>query len=93
MNNPLTAILGFSSALLDRVEHDEKIDDEELDQYLRIINVEALRCRDIVENLSRFAREADTTQTNFSLNNCINDAIQLVRSKASRANISIVNEI
>ncbi|MBN1602428.1 MAG: response regulator [Chitinispirillaceae bacterium] len=93
MNNPLTAILGFSSALLDRVEHDEKIDDEELDQYLRIINVEALRCRDIVENLSRFAREADTTQTHFSLTNCINDAIQLVRSKASRANISIVNEI
>jgi PAS domain S-box-containing protein len=93
MNNPLTAILGFSSALLDRVEHDEKIDDAELDQYLRIINVEALRCRDIVENLSRFAREADTTQTHFSLNNCINDAIQLVRSKASRANITIVNEV
>jgi signal transduction histidine kinase len=93
MNNPLTAILGFSSALLDRVEHDEKIDDTELDQYLKIINVEALRCRDIVENLSRFAREADITQTHFSLNNCINDAIQLVRSKASRVNISIVNEL
>jgi PAS domain S-box-containing protein len=93
MNNPLTAILGFSSALLDRVEHDEKIDDAELDQYLKIINVEALRCRDIVENLSRFAREADITQTHFSLNNCINDAIQLVRSKASRVNISIINEL
>ncbi|HEX2956168.1 MAG TPA: ATP-binding protein [Chitinispirillaceae bacterium] len=93
MNNPLTAILGFSSALLDRVDHHESIDDAELDQYLRIINVEALRCRDIVENLSRFAREADVTQKHFSLNNCINDAIQLVRSKASRANITISNEL
>ena len=93
LNNPLTAILGFSSALLDRVKNNEAIDTAELEQYLSIINTEALRCRDTVENLSKFAREGDFQITRVSLRECINDSMKLTRSKAAKANITLINEI
>lgn len=93
MNNPLTAILGFSSALLDRIKNTENISEEDLQQYLSIINSEALRCRDIVENLSRFAREGDLLTTPISLNDCITDALKLVNPKLARHNITVKNTI
>jgi PAS domain S-box-containing protein len=93
MNNPLTAILGFSSALLDRVDNDGAVDPAELHEYLKIINLEALRCRDIVENLSRFANDQDAVQSSIPLNQCITDAINLVRARASKTSIAIVNDL
>jgi PAS domain S-box-containing protein len=93
MNNPLTAILGFSSALLDRIKSMESIGEDDLQQYLSIINAEALRCRDIVENLSRFAREGDFLTTPIKLYNCITDALKLVHPKLVRNNITVKNTI
>ncbi len=94
MNNPLTAILGFSSAIMDRVANNEIMDQTELSQYLQIINMEALRCRDIVENLSRFAREGgEYLASPIPLQDCIQNAIKLVNAKLVKRNITVENKI
>ncbi|NLE02643.1 MAG: response regulator, partial [Fibrobacter sp.] len=89
LNNPLTAILGFSSVLVERIETGEQINESEFKQYLQIINNEALRCRDIVENLSKFAREGDSQIRNIDLDNCIRDALKLTNSRMVRKNIHL----
>lgn len=93
LNNPLTAILGFSSALIDRIKMKEAIDEVELNQYLQIINSEALRCRDTVEVLTRFARESGIQTTNVILRDCIENALKLIQPKADKTGISISNEV
>ncbi|HEX3020242.1 MAG TPA: ATP-binding protein [Chitinispirillaceae bacterium] len=93
LNNPLTAILGFSSALLDRIKKQESINKNELEQYLQIINIESLRCRDIVENLSKFSRDSETNVRSISLYDCIKDILQLVKAKAARLHITINHSI
>ncbi len=93
LNNPLTAILGFSSALLDRIKKKESINKNELEQYLQIINVESLRCRNIVESLSKFSRDSETNVRSISLYDCIVDTLQLTKSKAARLNITINHSI
>jgi signal transduction histidine kinase len=92
MNNPLTAILGFSSAIMDRVANHEIMEQSELEQYLQVINVEALRCRDIVENLSRFAREGgEYMAASVSTAECSNNAIKLIHAKLVKSKIFIDN--
>jgi len=94
MNNPLTAILGFSSAIMDRFDNEEEMEASELKQYLHIINTEALRCRDIVENLSRFAREGGECQTGpVKLSECIDHSVQLMHSKFVKAAVVLEKNI
>jgi PAS domain S-box-containing protein len=93
LNNPLTAILGFSGALLERVRNRERMDPVELEQYLSIINAETLRCRDTIENLSRFAREGEVQIRGFKLDECVGDALALVKARAMKKNVAIVKDI
>jgi|GEM_PF-862166 PAS domain S-box-containing protein len=93
LNNPLTAILGFSGAISERVKKEEDIDKEELAQYMSIINAETLRCRDTVENLSRFAREGDVQIRDFFLAECIEGALRLVKSAAAKKRVTIRESI
>ncbi len=93
INNPLTAILGFSSALLRRLQHNEPIDKDELNEYLVIINREALRCRDIVENLSKFARESNVLLSDVNLLGCVKEAVNLTHDLAANADISVDIEV
>ena len=93
INNPLTAILGFSSALLGRLQHNEKIEKGDLNEYLEVINKEALRCRDIVEKLSKFAREGDVSTSSVNLCKCVEDAVKLTHARTTRANIKVVTDV
>lgn len=93
LNNPLTAILGFSGAVLERLKKNESMDKEELEQYISIINSEAVRCRDTVENLSRFAREGEVQIRDFSLAECIAGALLLVKSAAARKQVAIASSV
>jgi PAS domain S-box-containing protein len=87
LNNPLTAVLGFSSALLSRLHGSEPLDREEFTQYLTIINTEAIRCRDIIDGLSKFAREKEIRIAPFFLNECVEQALKLTSTKASEKSI------
>jgi signal transduction histidine kinase len=89
LNNPLTAVLGFSGSLLERMNRDEKIDKDELEQYLAIINSETVRCSEIVENLSQFAREGEVQIRAFALVECVEGAVMLVNSLAARKQVAI----
>lgn len=93
VNNPLTAILGFSGAILDRLQHDEEMDVEELSQYMKIISDEALRCRDIVENLSRFARGGECAVRVVCLADCVRNALKLVQAKAVRSGFTFGSSV
>jgi PAS domain S-box-containing protein len=93
LNNPLTAILGFSGAILERIKKEEDLDKEELGQYMSIINAETLRCRDTVENLSRFAREGDVQIRNFTLAECVGGALRLVKAAAAKKQVALVEAI
>jgi signal transduction histidine kinase len=89
LNNPLTAVLGFSGSLLDRMNREEKIDKDELEQYLTIINSETVRCSEIVENLSQFAREGEVQIRDFALVECVEGAVMLVNSLAARKRVTL----
>ncbi len=93
LNNPLTAILGFSGAIMERIRKQESMDKEELAQYLSIINAETLRCSDTVENLSRFAREGDVQIRDFFLAECIEGALRLVKPAAAKKRVTIGESI
>lgn len=94
INNPLTAILGFSSAMLARLNTNEVIDKNDLVSYLQIIRDEAIRCRDIIDYLHRFARESGELRIGrVSLLASIVNALRFVNVRAMRSDITIVNEI
>jgi PAS domain S-box-containing protein len=93
LNNPLTAVLGFSNALLTRLRQDEKIDKDEFIQYLGFINSGTLRCRDIIENLSRFAREKEIRISPFALKECVDQSLKLINARAHKKNIAFDSEI
>jgi PAS domain S-box-containing protein len=93
LNNPLTAILGFSSALMGRISENPQLDKEEFVQYLTIINAQTLRCRDIIENLSKFARETDARIGPFRIQECVMGALKLIMPKAAKKKITITSDI
>jgi signal transduction histidine kinase len=92
INNPLTAVLGFSSALLARIDKNDEIDRKELASYLQIIHDEAIRCRDTVDRLHRFARDnGECGGGGAYMHECVANALRLVSTKAARAEITLVN--
>jgi two-component system, NtrC family, sensor kinase len=93
INNPLTAILGFSSSLLVRMQRHVEIPPSELLEYLSVINAEAIRCRDIVENLSKFAQERDSQIRDIALHESIDAAVRLIQSRANKRNITITSAV
>jgi PAS domain S-box-containing protein len=93
MNNPLTAILGFSSSLLERLRRREEVPHLEFVEYLSVINAEALRCRDIVENLSKFAQERDSQIREVFVLESIDAAIRLIQARANKHGMTIVNRV
>ena len=63
INNPLTSIAGFSEGLLKRLGSIEELLDPKkfatFREYLKIINNEAYRCKDIIQNLQDFSRSSE----------------------------------
>jgi hypothetical protein len=93
MNNPLAAVLGFSDALLHRLSSQDEIDRAELKEYLEVINSESLRCRDIVKNLSNFARNQEPQIGPVSLLDSLDTVVNLVNASAQKKGIGIAVKI
>ncbi|MFP4416205.1 MAG: ATP-binding protein [Chitinivibrionales bacterium] len=93
LNNPLAAIMGFSDALIFRLQNKEAVDAEELRQYLGIINSETLRCRDIVENLARFSRDSEPQIVDIKVEDCVQSALTLISSRAQKRGMNIENRV
>jgi signal transduction histidine kinase len=87
VNNPLTAISGFSEGLKRRVpqlrrlletnaENNELMDD--MEDYIQTILEECNRCRDIVSNLLSFSRQKTGVFTRLDLNVVVQETLKLV---------------
>ena len=88
VNNPLTAISGFSEGLKRRIPqlrkilevtdgHKELVDD--IEDYTLTILEECNRCRDIVSNLLSFSRQKTGVFSRIDLNVVIQETLKLVR--------------
>jgi len=93
LNNPLAAILGFSSALVERSDAYISENASEVKQYLKHVVSECLRCRDIIKNLSFFAADVELCIEKNQLRSCFLAAQNLVASGLRSKNINIINTI
>lgn len=84
INNPLTTIL--TSAMLIQEEMDSKHPDF---SELELITKETLRCREIVANLLKFARQSKPVKQNYDLNLIVADSMALVKKQANFKDISM----
>ena len=87
VNNPLTAVLSYSSLLL------EKAKGEKEKKWLNIIVDETKRCRNIVAGLLEFARQSTPEKVTTQVNDIVERAVSLVETKESFHNIKIVKKL
>ena len=96
INNPLTSIAGFSEGLLKRIKRLllEKSQYYKMlapfQEYLEIINDEAYRCKDIIQNLQTFSQSSKDDFEKIPISQVINDTVALIRQHAKDNRISIV---
>ena len=84
INNPLTAVLTYSSFILKRTK-----DNPELQEDLGVIVRETIRCREIVKNLLDFARPSVPKMHNADINKTIKSAIEVVATQLSLKRIEL----
>jgi len=93
INNPLTSIAGFSEGLLKRLKKIETLDPGKhliaFREYLEIINGEAYRCKEIIQNLQEFSRSSEGDYETIPIDRIINATISLFRQHAKDSNIRI----
>jgi two-component system NtrC family sensor kinase len=87
INNPLTAVLSYSSLLLDKATIPKE------QAWLQIIVDETKRCRNIVAGLLEFSRQTMPEKMLTDINDIIERAVTLLRNQESFHNISIVKKM
>jgi len=86
INNPLTAILGFSQRLL-RKYHDEEVHEE-----LEMIYHDATRAAKVVQNLLTFARHREPKRQNSDINEILQKTLELRAYELKTSNIEVATE-
>jgi signal transduction histidine kinase len=74
LNNPLTSVAGFSELAMEGLSNTT-----ETYKDLELVLKEARRARDVVRRLLDFARQSESTRSNASLNEVIEDVVALSR--------------
>jgi PAS domain S-box-containing protein len=86
INNPLTSIAGFSEGLLKRLKTQDPVEAGRMlasfQDYLEIINSEAYRCKDIIQNLREFSSSTSDEYETLEIDAIIKDTISLIRQHA-----------
>ena len=93
INNPLASIAGFSEGLLKRLKSFRTPLDDKMfksfHEYLEIIQSEAYRCKDIIQNLQEFSRSASDEFETIPVDRVIRDTMSLFRQHAKDKGIAI----
>jgi len=88
INNPLTAISGFSQGLRKRLpqirEHVDETLATDFEEYLETILKECRRCQDIVQSLLTFSRPAHSRSDRLNLNELIVDCLKILRYRLKK---------
>ncbi|MGA9777879.1 MAG: ATP-binding protein [Verrucomicrobiia bacterium] len=87
LNNPLTAVVGFSEILKRGTE------DEKNRRYSDTILKAALRCKRIVQSLLSFARREQPERKLVSINTLIEMALEIVGYSLRTSNIEVVTQL
>ncbi len=87
LNNPLTAVLGYAEMLADNAS------DESVKRDLGVVRREALRMKQIIENLLRFARQAKFDHAPQSLAAVLDDVLKLRAYDLRSQGIQLVSKI
>lgn len=74
LNNPLTSVTGFSELVMENLPKDS-----EAHRDLELVLKEARRARDVVRRLLDFSRQSESTRSNASLNEVVDDVVALSR--------------
>ena len=96
INNPLAAISGCVEGLISR-----SIDlsltripaFEDFPEYLKIIDDEIHRCKGIIDNLLNFSRAKELMQEEVSLNETLEQTLQLLSHHKAFRKISVITEL
>jgi len=88
INNPLAVILGFAEASLRRLKSGA-----ELEAPLRSIQREAIRCRNLVQDLLVFSRVSNLSESWFDLNEAVQGAMLLVKAQAQCDHVQIEEQL
>lgn len=86
LNNPLTAVIGFSD-LLSQVSTDEK-----MRPHLELIAKSAHRCHKIVQSLLSFARQHTPERKLVRMNAVIDEVVEIMAYDLRTSNIEVVRE-
>jgi len=88
INNPMTAVLTYSSYLLKRTQGRP-----ELHNDLQVIVSETIRCREIVKNLLDFARQTVPKKRKADINEIIGRAVKVIENQLSLGQVKLVMDL
>lgn len=88
INNPLTGVLTYGSFLLKRSQNYP-----ELQEDLKVVVRETVRCREIVKSLLDFARQSIPKKTDSDINEVIDRTVAVVEHQVSIKGVKIVKSL
>ncbi len=88
LNNPLTAVMGFSELLLIREYSPDKTRN-----YLEKINKSTLLCKNIIQKLLAFSRKEESKQKYIQVNHIIESTLELKQHDLKADNIQVVRQL
>jgi two-component system NtrC family sensor kinase len=88
INNPLTAVLTYSSYLLKRSQGQSEMRND-----LNVIVSETIRCREIVKSLLDFARQTVPKKRLADINEIIGRAIAVIENQLSLGRVKLVMDL
>jgi PAS domain S-box-containing protein len=88
INNPLGVILGFAEGILFDLKAGDPLEDP-----LRQIEKETIRCRDLVQDLLTFSRISRSEREPLDLNQTVERALSLIKAEARLHNVNLVKSL
>ena len=88
INNPLGVILGFAQAVVRRLQPADP-----LEMPLKSIEKEAVRCRNLVQDLLTFSRTSKIDREPVDINRAVDGAFSLVIAQARMTHVQVRKEL
>lgn len=92
VKNPLAGILGHAQLVREKISKNS-FDKNSLEHSLCIIEKETTRCKDIIENLMKFARKEETVLEPHDISEIVSNAVKLVDHQLTINGVKIIREI
>ena len=91
INNPLESVMISAEMLLLRVAKDN-YDHAQFEKYLKIIDEEVLRCRDITSNMLSFSRQTTLSKSDLDAHLLLDKSIDLVGYQGRLKNVTVTKK-